>query len=140
MEERFTVLKIPIPKHSPMLECLLETNSSQLQMPAIKICYGRTFILTTALILEPKYWRKIKLEPLTVGVHSSVSVLILPFTHSQGECCLLSEEMRHSVISAKLETEFLSFSFIIKMVLAATSSSRILLTIFKIISFSSISS
>ena len=54
MEERFTVLRILIQRHSPMSECLLETNPSQLLMPATEIYYGRTFMLTTALILGLK--------------------------------------------------------------------------------------
>ena len=76
MEERFTVLRILNPSHSSMLECFLETNPSQPLMPATEICIGRTFMLTTALILGLKYKGTRRLEQLTVGVHSSVSVLI----------------------------------------------------------------
>ena len=100
-EEWFTVLRIPIPRRSPMLECMLETKS-QLLMPATEIYHGRTFLLTTALILELKYRRIRRLEQLTVGVHSSVSVLIWLFIHFtrviSGPVCWLSLEMGQSFL------------------------------------------
>ena len=80
MEERFTVLRILIRRHLRMLECLLETNISQPPMPATEIYYGRIFMLTTALISGLKH-RTRRLEQLTDGVHSTVSVLIWSFTH-----------------------------------------------------------
>ena len=76
MEERFTMLRIPIPRHSPMSECLLVKNPNQLLMPATDIYYGRTFMLTADLILGRKYKVTRRLEQLTDGVHSTVSVLI----------------------------------------------------------------
>ena len=100
MEERFTELRIIFPSRSPMSECLLETNSNQLLMPATEIYYGRTFMWTTALILALKYKRTRRLEQLIVGVHSSVSVLIWLFTHFakiNRPACWLSEEMGQPV-------------------------------------------
>ena len=143
MEKKFKVLRMLIPRHSPMLKCLLETNSSQPLMPATEIYFGRTFMLTTALILGLKYRGTKRLEQLTVWVHSSVSVLIWSFTHftkMSGPVCWLSCIL---VIIALMETEFLPFSLIIRVrvtVGTARSWYQILWIIRKIIFTSKLSS
>ena len=116
MEERFTVLRILIPRHSPMSECLLETNSSQPLMPATRIYYGWILMLTTTLILGLKYNGTRRLEQLTLGVHSSVSVLIWSFTHFAtsplGQAYWISMHMGQSANIAHT-TEFLFFTLIV---------------------------
>ena len=63
------MLRITIPRHSPISEFMLETISNQQPMPV-----SETLMLVRALILGPMYERTIRLEQLTVGVHYSVSV------------------------------------------------------------------
>ena len=71
MEERFTMLKILIPRHSPISESLLETISNQQPMPVTE-----TLMLDLTFILGPMYERTMRLEPLTIGVRYSESVWI----------------------------------------------------------------
>ena len=71
MEKRFTVLRILIPGHSLMSGCLPEMT---LNKPLMQVT--ETLRLVLDFLFGPKYEGTIRLELLTVGAHSSESVLI----------------------------------------------------------------